>query len=164
MAISFLSMFRNVISFKTSIRDIGRCKKLFGDLSRDINDDMTADEIRELIQEKMIEIDFITNELKKRAVASDSRFKDYLKKNSSQKQLNGITITDHAIVRYLERGMGVDLNALMQDMLDSAHITAERMGKRTTHTAIWFHAVEKKVKLIAYGKNIVTVIPDVKGD
>jgi hypothetical protein len=164
MAFNFLSMFRNVISFKTSIRDIGRCKKLFGDLSHEINDDMTSDDIRSLINDKLVEIDFITNELKKRAVASDSRFKDYLKNHSSQKQVNGITITDHAIVRYLERGMGIDVNALMQDMLDSGNITAERMGARTTHTAIWFSAPEKNIKIIAYGKHIVTVIPDEKGN
>ena len=57
-------MLRNVISFKTSIRDIGRCKKLFSDLRREITDDMTAEEIRRLIDQKVTAIDVITNNLK----------------------------------------------------------------------------------------------------
>lgn len=157
---NFLSMFRNVISFKTSVRDIGRCKKELNNLKDDIVVGMSIEDINTLIDEKISNINFITNELKQRAVASDSRFNDYLKNHSSQRRVNGITITDHAIVRYLERAMGVDIKALMCDMLDSAHVTPERMERRNTHTAVWFTSSSKGVKLIAYGKNIVTVIPD----
>lgn len=158
--LNFLSMLRNVISFKTSIRDIGRCKKLFSELRREVTDDMTAEEIRRLIDQKVTAIDVITNNLRQRAVTSDARFNDYLKKHSSQKRVDGITITDHAIVRYIERALGIDIKSLMVDMLKSAGITAERLGLRATHTATWYTASDKGVKLVAYGKNIVTVIPD----
>ena len=157
---NFLRMFRNVISFKTSVRDIGRCKRELIDLKTDITEDMNIDEIRTLIDEKLTNINFITNELRQRAVASDARFHDYLRKHSSQERVNGITITDHAIVRYLERGIGINIKELLTDMLESAHVTSERMGQRNPHTAVWYSIPSKGVKLIAYGKNIVTIIPD----
>lgn len=156
----FLSMLRNVISFKTSIRDIGRCKKELRDLKYDITEGMSITDINSLIDSKLSNIDFLTNELKKRAVTSNSRFNDYVRSNSSQKSVNGITITDHAIVRYLERGMGIDIEELMNDLLNSAHITPERLQNRNPHTAMWFSLPTKGVKVIAYGKNIVTVVPD----
>ena len=63
-------------------------------------------------------------------------------------------ITDHAVIRYLERVKGIDINMIKSEMIDKRTIEAiNKLNCKKT-----FHIVKKDCVLKIIDKKVVTVL------
>ena len=142
------------IASRVIVDEIGVAKNKIDSIANYISNhpDMTNDEIIERLMDASVELKHRSMKAKCKMTLNDSALGDILKDGSSFKT-SGFHISDHAMLRYMQRGIGVDLNELANTMIEEVNVA----GSPTIEGTHRINNPVKNIRYLMYGKVVVTI-------